>query len=96
MSILVLFDVALTLLQGRTKGQIGHLLHFLMPGIFLVGLLFVKGGTFALISLSLMLGGRLYATKGGRGNTSFRWGSVFTMVLQCFLTIPVIDGSLGS
>ena len=56
MSILVLFDVALTLLQGRTKGQIGHLLHFLMPGIFLIGLLVVRGGTFALISLSLMLG----------------------------------------
>ena len=79
MSILVLFDVALTLLQGRTKGQIGHLLHFFMPGIFLVGLLFVSGGTFALISLSLMLGGRLYATKGGRGNTSFTQGPILSL-----------------
>ena len=72
MSIFVLFDVALTLLQGRTKGQIGHLLHGFMPGMFLTGLFGANGGTFALISLSLILGGRLYAIKGGRGNTSLR------------------------
>ena len=96
MSIFVLFDVALTLLQGRTKGQIGHLLQVFMPGMFLTGLLGAKGGTLALISLSLILGGRLYAIKGGRGNTSLRWGSVLTIVLQCFLTMPVTDGSLGS
>ena len=35
MSIFVLFDVALTPLQGRTKGQIGHLLQVFMPGMFL-------------------------------------------------------------
>ena len=29
------------------------------------------GGTLALTSLSLIFGGRLYAIKGGRGNTSF-------------------------
>ena len=72
MSIFVLFDVALTLLQGMTNGQIGHLVHVFMPGMILIGLLGAKGGTFALISLSHILGGRLYATKGGRGNTSFR------------------------
>ena len=33
MSIFVLFDVALTLLQGMTNGQIGHLVHVFMPGM---------------------------------------------------------------
>ena len=50
----MLFDVALTLLQGRTKGQIGRLLHVFMPGMFLTGLLGAKEGTLALIPLSLI------------------------------------------
>ena len=39
--------------------------------------------------------GLLYATKGGRGNTSVRYGSA-VMVLQCFLMMLGIEGSLGS
>ena len=38
MSTVMLFDVAFTLLQIWTKGQIGQLLHFFMPAIFLIGL----------------------------------------------------------
>ena len=67
MSTVVLFDVAFTLLQIWTKGQIGQLLHFLMPAIFLIGLEGPMGGTFVLTSLSLKFGGRLYAIKGGQG-----------------------------
>ena len=96
MSTVVLFDVAFTLLQIWTKGQIGQLLHFLMPAIFLIGLEGPMGGTLVLTSLSLIFGGRLYAIKEGRGNTSFRWGSVLTMVLQCFFTMLVTEGNLGS
>ena len=66
MSTVVLLDVPFTLLQIWTKGQIGQLLHFLIPAIFLIGLLGPMGGTFVLTSLSLMFGGRLYAIKGGR------------------------------
>ena len=32
---------------------------------------------------------------GGCGNVSNKYGS-FTIVLQCLLSIPVIEGSLGS
>ena len=56
-SIVVLFDVALTHFPILTKGHIGQLLHFFMPGTFLVGLLGVRGGTLALMILSLILGG---------------------------------------
>ena len=96
MSIVVLLDVPFTLLQIWTKGQIGQLLHFLIPAMFLIGLLGPMGGTFVLTSLSLIFGGRLYAIKGGRGNTSFRWGSVLTIVLQCYFTMFVTEGNLGS
>ena len=37
MSIIVLLDVDLTLLPGCTKGQIGHFVHFFIPGIFRIG-----------------------------------------------------------
>ena len=94
MSIVVLLNVAFTLLQIWINGQIGHLLHFFMPAIILVGLLGPMGGTLVLTSLSLIFGGRLYAIKGGRGNTSFKWGSLLTIVLQCFLTIFVTEGNL--
>ena len=87
MCIVVLLDVVFTLLQIWINGQIGHLLHFFMPAIILVGLLGPMGGTLVLTSLSLIFGGCLYAIKGGRGNTSFKWGSLLTIVLQCFLTI---------
>ena len=40
-----------------------------MPFTALFGLDGVGSGTFALTILSLMLAGRLYATKGGWGNT---------------------------
>ena len=96
MSTVVLFDVALTFLQVWTKGQIGHLLHFFIPRTTLSGLLGASGGIFALTILSLIFGGRLYAIKGGSGNTSFRWGSVVTMDLQCFFTMFVTEGNLGS
>ena len=96
MSTVVLFDVAFTLLQIWTKGQIGQLLHFLMPAIFLIGLEGPMGVTFVLTSLSLVFWERLYAIKGGRWNTSFMWGSVLTMVLQCFFTMLVTEGNLGS
>ena len=43
-----------------------QLLHFFMPTFILDGLLGARGGTLALIILSLMFGGRLYATNGGR------------------------------
>ena len=78
------------------KGQIGQALHFFIPGVTLLGLLGASGGTFALTSFSFMFGGRLYAIKGGSGNTYFRCGSLLTIVLQCFFTILVTEGSLGS
>ena len=74
----------------------GQLLHLDMPGKNLLGLVATFSGTLALISLSFMFGGRLNATNGGSGNTSLRWGSLLTMVLQCFLIILGMEGSLGS
>ena len=44
-SIVVLFDVALTYFPILTKGHIGQLLHLPMPGTFLVGLLGFRVGT---------------------------------------------------
>ena len=67
MSLVKLLDVDFTLLQVSMNGQILQLLHFFMPGFILVGLLGARGGTLALTILSFMLGGRLYATNGGRG-----------------------------
>ena len=49
------------------KGQIGHLLHFFMPAIFLVGLLGPMGGTFVLTSLSLIFGGVCMLLRGAGG-----------------------------
>ena len=57
----------LTICPVVTNGQIGQLLHFFIPGMFLLGLTGGGSGTFALMSLSLILGGLLYATKGGKG-----------------------------
>ena len=57
MSIVMLLDVAFTLLQIWINGQIGHLLHFFMPAIILVGLLGPIGGTLVLTSLYLIFGG---------------------------------------
>ena len=69
--------------------------HFFMPGRIRLGLE-VFSGILDLISLSFRFDGLLYAVKGGRGNISARWGSTVTMVLQCFLRIFVMHGSLGS
>ena len=96
MSTVRLLEVDLMVLQVYMNGQMLQSLHFFMPGCVLTGLLGAMGGTLALITLSFMLGGRLYATKGGRGYTSLRWGSVLVIVLQCFFTMLVIDGNLGS
>ena len=57
--VVVLFDVDFSVLPNWTNGQIGQVLHFFMPGIFLAGLFGVRGGTLALMILSLMFGGRL-------------------------------------
>ena len=94
MSILVLFDVALTLLHGRTKGQIGHLLHFLMPGIFLTGLLLLKGGTFALISLSLILGGVCMQPRGGGGTPPLGGGQCSPWSSSVFSQYQLLMGVL--
>ena len=96
MSTVVLFDVAFTFLQVWTKGHIGQPLHFFIPRKTLPGLLGASGGIFALTSLFLIFGGRLYAIKGGSRKTFFRWGSVVTMDLQCFFTMLVTEGNLGS
>ena len=53
-----------------TKGQIlQFVLHLCIPGIILLGL-FEIGGSLALISLSLILCGLEYATRGGLGKTA--------------------------
>ena len=87
--------VDFTVFPSMIKGHIGQFLHFVIPTMFLLVLCSV-GGTFARISLSLILGGLLYATRGGRGKASLRWGSFSTMVLQCFFIIEGKPGSLGS
>ena len=88
-----LVNVALMDFPVWTYGQIGQCwLHLCMPGISLFGLE-LAGGTFALISLSLIVWGLVYAIKGGWGKTLARYGSA-TMVLQCLLVIWVTLGSL--
>ena len=67
----MLVDVALTLLQSWTNGQMGHLLHLFIPGIVLLGLLCVSGGSLALINLSFMLGGVCKPSEGGGGTLPF-------------------------
>ena len=52
-------DVDLTHLPVWTKGQMGQLLHLDIPGRCLLGLDVALSGTLALISFSLILGGRL-------------------------------------
>ena len=83
MSTVKFVAVALTDLPRLTKGQMGHLLQGTIPGVSLLGLRGALGGTLFLISLSLIFAGLLYATRGGSGNVSAKWGSAF-MVLQCF------------
>ena len=56
-SIVVLFDVALTHFPILTKGHIGQLLHFFMPGTFLVDLLGVRGGHLGSYDFILNIGG---------------------------------------
>ena len=96
MSTVQLVAVALTVFPSLTKGQIGQLLHFVIPGMILLGLFWGVVGTFERIILSLMFWGLLYATRGGRGKTSFKWGSFSIIVLQCFFIIFGRAGSLGS
>ena len=91
-----LVAVALTVFPSLTKGQIGQLLHFDIPGITLLGLFCIAAGIFERIILSLIFWGLLYATSGGRGKTSFRWGSFSTIVLQCFFMMLGRAGSRGS
>ena len=69
MSILKFVWVDLNICPVVTNGHIGQLLHFFIPGMFLFGLVGGESGTLALMSLSLISGGLLYATKGGKGNT---------------------------
>ena len=57
-STLKFVDVAFTVLPSWIKGQTLHLLHFFIPGTFLLGILF-GGGTLDLINLSLIFGGLL-------------------------------------
>ena len=54
---IVLLDVAFTFFPIWTKGQMGQLLHFFMPGIFLVGLLDVRGGHLGSYNFILDIGG---------------------------------------
>ena len=86
-STMVLLAVDLTAFFTFTKGQIGHLLHFVIPLSFLLGLTGAGAGTLLLISLSLIFLGLLEATRGGWGKVSAKWGS-FVIVLQCLLIIP--------
>ena len=58
-SILKLVYVDFTVFPSLTNEQTLHLLHFFMPGTFLFLNLLAGGGTFDLISLSLMFGGLL-------------------------------------
>ena len=94
-TIFALLAVDCTDLPTFTNGQIGHLLHLVMPGIVLFGLEGTGGGTLLLIIVSLIFLGLLYATRGGWGKVSFKYGSL-VIVLQCLFIIPDIDGSLGS
>ena len=94
MSILKLLCVASIFLPSLIKGQAAHLKHFFIVFKSLLGLE-VGGGIFALISFCLIFGGLLYATRGGKGNISHNLGSCI-IVLQCFLTMPVMEGNLGS
>ena len=94
MSILKLLCVASIFLPSLIKGQAAHLKHFFIVFKSLLGLE-VGGGIFALISFCLIFGGLLYATRGGKGNISHNLGSCI-IVLQCFLTMSVIEGNLGS
>ena len=95
MSILKFVESDWTVLPSLTNGQTLHFEHFFIPGTSRLGLQLGIGGTFDLISFSLIFWGLLYATRGGAGNTSFNLGSC-VIVLQCFLMIEGIDGSLGS
>ena len=60
--------------------------HTVLGGSGLKGLAWLNEGADA----------TLYATRGGSGNTSLNFGSWVVIDLQCFLTIWVIEGSLGS
>ena len=80
---LVFVCVDLNVFEGSTKGQILHLVHMLMPGMCLAGLV---AGSFAWTSVFFKLAGCLKATIGGFGNLFYlRLGS-----LLCFgvLTPP--------
>ena len=78
-----MFFVDFTDFCTLTYGQIEHgLLHLNIPFLTLVGLLLGGGGTLALISLSLIFIGLLYAMRGGLGKIAFIWGSE-VIDLQC-------------
>ena len=72
------------------------MLHLFIPCFLLLGLVVGAGGTFALINFDLRLGATLYATRGGAGKTSWSFGSLETIDLQCLLAMEVMEGSLGS
>ena len=70
-----------------TLGQIEHgALHLYMPAFTLLGLVGEGSGSFALMSLSPLLGGLLKALRGGLGEIDFMWG-LAVITLQCFLSI---------
>ena len=88
---LVFVCVDLNVFEGSTKGQILHLVHMLMPGMCLAGLV---AGSFAWTSVFFKLAGCLKATIGGFGKISFK-SSFLVIVVQCFLRIDGMEGSFG-
>ena len=87
---LKLFDVAEIIFPSFTNGQITHLWHLFIPIKFLFGLPPGFFGTFALISLSFILGGILLATRGGLENISFLVGSCF-IEHQCSVSSQLLE-----
>ena len=92
--------VAFIILTSKTKQHIGHprpfLLHRCIPFNNLLSLRGAGLGILALISWLPKFLPTLYAMRGGAGKTSRKYGSVLTIVLQCFVTILETDGILGS
>ena len=65
----LLLAVHFTDLPTLTNGLIEHLLNFVVPGSFLLGLEGWGGGTLLLISLSLKFSGRIETASYSLGNS---------------------------
>ena len=84
-----------TWIPSVTYGQTTQLPHFFIPGMVLCALVNLAG-ILGFMILSLIFLCLLYATIGGSGKTSRRYGSCPVIDLQCLLVRFVTEGSLGS